>query len=106
MSHEVVRILDVGGDEAALADLVRGSRSEGTLLRLVALRTEGAEGRLLARRRHDVASATRTIRFVLEALKGGYRFDDAMADAKLQAFEKALSALDVEADFLQRLFTP
>ncbi len=59
------------------------------------------------RRRHDVTAALRTLRFAVEALQQGYRFDDEAGPAKLVALEKAVAALEREAPtLLANLSTP
>jgi hypothetical protein len=57
----------------------------------------------LAKRRHDVKAALRTLTFTVQALESGYRFDDAIAKAKIEAIAKALAVLEREAELLHRV---
>jgi hypothetical protein len=56
--------------------------------------------KVLAKRRHDVKAALRTWGFTVKALESGYRFDDAMAKAKIDAIAKALAVLERESALL------
>ncbi len=58
----------------------------------------------LAKRSHDVTGALRSLRFALEALQDGYKFDDEMREAKLASVSRALANLEKEAEWLQVLF--
>lgn len=57
----------------------------------------------LAKRRHDVKAALRTLEFAAEALKGGYTFQDDVAAAKIQAIARAVQVLQSEGEALASL---
>jgi len=78
--------------------------AEDTALKLVRVKADAASKRLVAKRAHDVTSALRTLRFALESLQSGYRFDDEGAAAKLASMERALGALDRESQLLHQVF--
>jgi len=54
----------------------------------------------LAKRRHDIKAAIRTLGFMLSAVKSGYTFSDDKAAAKIEAIEKAVNCLNRESDVL------
>ena len=58
----------------------------------------------LAKRSHDVKAALRTLHMALESLHAGYRFDDAMAGAKLLAMDRALACLKAQEPLLLAAF--
>jgi hypothetical protein len=78
-------------------------KSESTL-KIFCVKQDKDSKRALAKRSHDVTSALRTLRFALEALQDGYRFDDEMGPAKIQSMEKAINALERESELLCELF--
>ena len=57
----------------------------------------------VAKRRHDLVGAVRTLNFVQTALENGYRFDDEKGPAKLKAFATALTALEENLPLLTEL---
>jgi isoaspartyl peptidase/L-asparaginase-like protein (Ntn-hydrolase superfamily) len=68
---------------------------------------EDLKSRELARRRHDITGAVRTLRAALDALKEGDRFEGEMGTAKLNAVEKAVKVLEREApSWLESLASP
>lgn len=60
----------------------------------------------LARRRHDVQGALRTLQLMLQSVQGGYRFDDDGAEAKIDATARAVQTLKKEASLLTEILTP
>lgn len=66
----------------------------------IALRKETEAQQILGRRSHDVTAGLRTLRFAIDSLKDGYRFDDKMAEAKITAMEKAITNLERETALL------
>ena len=62
--------------------------------------------RLLAKRRHDLKAALRTLGFTVKALEGGYTFQDDKAAAKVDAIAKAVQVLEREAEVLGRILGP
>jgi len=61
--------------------------------------------RQLAVRAHDVTSALRALRFTVDALKAGYRFEDDKAPAKIATLDKAVQTLERESSLLFRLYS-
>lgn len=57
----------------------------------------------VAKRAHDVTSGLRTLRFAIDSIKEGYRFDDNMAAAKIKAMEKAIENLERETVLLSHI---
>lgn len=62
--------------------------------------------RALAKRRHDVKAALRTLAFSLKALESGYRFDDEKATAKIDAIAKAVQVLERESELALAILKP
>lgn len=88
----------------AALDLFRQARAAGLTATIVLTRTESAK--ITAKRQHDVKAALRTLSFATKAIESGYRFDDEMAKAKIEAMGKAVALLDRESALLLRvLFT-
>ncbi len=50
----------------------------------------------MAKRRHDVQGALRTLTMATEALADGYKFDDESGPAKIAAMAKAVQVLERE----------
>jgi hypothetical protein len=57
----------------------------------------------LARRRHDLKAALRTLGHTVKALEGGYTFQDDLAGAKIAAIAKATKVLERAGAALERL---
>ena len=76
------------------------SEAEGLgLVAVVATHAGDADTlKILAKRRHDLKAALRTMGFTVKALESGYRFDDDKKDAKIAAIAKALAVLTREGD--------
>ena len=60
--------------------------------------------RALAKRRHDVKAALRTLGFTVNALTSGYTFQDELAAAKIDAITRAVELLQRESDLIGTLF--
>jgi hypothetical protein len=58
----------------------------------------------LPRKAHDLKAALRTLEHCTAALKGGYRFDDALAEEKIKALARAHKFLAEETKLLLDLF--
>ena len=69
----------------------------------IAIRNDAESLRALAKRAHDVTAGLRTLRFAIDSLKEGYRFDDAIAPAKIGAMEKAITHLEKESALLSQI---
>jgi len=87
----------------ALPALFAEARTAGLGITLAVWAATPACKRVLAKRRHDIKAALRTLGFALNALEGGYRFDDEAARAKLDAIGKALQVLEKESGTLLNL---
>jgi|GEM_PF-3358170 len=59
----------------------------------------------IAKRVHDLRGALRTLGMAFDSIKNGYRFDDQMAAAKLNAMEKAFGVLERESQLPLRLLS-
>ena len=77
--------------------------SEGRVLRVFSLRNDAEAKKELAKKQHDVTSALRSLRFAVEALQKGYRFNDDMAAMKIASMDKAITNLEKEATLLEEL---
>lgn len=69
----------------------------------IAIKADDEALRIVAKRAHDVTSGLRTLRFAIDSLKDGYRFDDNMAGAKIKAMEKAIEHLERETELLSSI---
>jgi hypothetical protein len=70
----------------------------------ISVSQDAEDKKVLAKRYHDVTAGLRTMRFALEALRAGYKFDDEGREAKLKSLERAIVAIEKEAPLLQKLF--
>lgn len=59
--------------------------------------------KIMAKKRHDLRGALRTLGFAAKAIAGGYTFQDDQAKAKADAIVKAVKVLEQEGDLLARL---
>lgn len=59
--------------------------------------------KLMAKRRHDLKAALRTLGFTVKALQTGYTFQDDAAAAKIEAIAKAVLIIEREGDLLLRV---
>lgn len=57
----------------------------------------------LAKRRHDLSNAVRVLRYALESIQEGYKFDDDKAQAKIASLDRAISCLEREMPELEKL---
>ena len=90
-------------DPKELTGIVATCAAQGKALKIVALKSDAESRKVLGKRVHDVVSSTRTLRFVLEALQSGYKFDDAQRDAKLASLERAVTTMEREGKLLEKL---
>jgi hypothetical protein len=99
---QIRRVVDLS--ETRIRSLIEeAARTESSLKLFVVMQDKEAK-RALAKRAHDVTSALRTLRFALEALQSGYRFDDDLGSRKIESIEKALRTLERESGWLYHLF--
>ncbi len=88
---------------AGLESLFANARAQGTRLAVVAVPASPEALRTLAKRRHDLKAALRTLGFTVKALESGYTFRDDKAAAKTAAIAKAVAVLAAEGDVLARI---
>lgn len=55
---------------------------------------------LANKKMHDITSALRTFEMAVESLKNGYRFDDELASAKINALAKSVATTKEQLDVL------
>ena len=91
---------DLPAELLGLKGVVRAARDAGIHLTTVATPAATGERRALAKRRHDLRAALRTLAFAAEALTEGYRFDDEVGPDKIQAVVRAVQVMDREAKLL------
>ena len=53
------------------------------------------------KRAHDFLTALQTFRLAVDAIKSGYRFDDAKAEPKIKMMERAVEMLEKESDNIE-----
>ena len=90
----------------ALTALFGEARTAGLTVTLVSHVTSSEEDKALAKRRHDVKAALRTLGFTVKALESGYHFQDDKAAAKIDAIAKAVAILEREGHLLVELLGP
>lgn len=74
---------------------------DGVRHKLIEISQEQEALEALNRRVHDGRGSIRTLRLAIEAIQEGYRFDDDMAEAKLQAMSRAVDHLATEVAFVE-----
>jgi len=87
----------------ALPALFNQARMGNLRVLAVACSADAGPLRAVAKRRHDLSAALRTLGFTVKALQTGYTFQDDIAAAKIEAIAKAVQILEREAVFLSRL---
>lgn len=60
----------------------------------------------IAKRMHDITSAVRSLRFMHDSLKEGYRFDDESAGDKITYIGRSVAVLEREERLLRSLLEP
>lgn len=58
----------------------------------------------ISKKMHDINAALRTMQFCTEALQNGYKFDDDMAAAKVDAMARASATLKQETEILLQAY--
>ena len=89
----------------ALAALLAEAKTDGVAAALVTWDGSPEAAKIMAKKRHDLKAALRTLGFAVKALEGGYHFDDDSAAAKIDAIAKATQLLTAEGELLERLFS-
>jgi len=97
----IISVKNAGDDKNfVLSDMFEKATANGKIM-TVALSDNSPEmHKTLAKRRHDIKAAIRTLGFMLTAVKTGYTFSDDKAAAKIDAIEKAVKCLNRESDIL------
>jgi hypothetical protein len=86
--------------QAEAQALRRAARALGRGIAVVSVDGSPAGVKALAKRRHDLRGALRTLGLATNALAGGYRFDDASAKAKIDAMVRAVAVLARDGELL------
>lgn len=93
----------LNGSAASETATARALRGEPQTLVILPADADGQKA--LAKRRHDIQAALRTLGFTVKALETGYRFDDDKAKAKVDAIAKAVAVLEREGELLLKVLT-
>jgi len=62
------------------------------------------DGSTLAKAKHDLDGALRSLNLAIGGIKKGYRFADEQAEAKIKAMERSLDILKRELGLLQQIY--
>lgn len=105
--HEILT-LHRAGDKLpaklpALEQLFREGSAQALQVTVISAPTDDDSQRQLARRRHDLKAALRTLSLLVKALENGYKFDDETASAKVLAIAKAQALLEREGQILCKI---
>lgn len=73
---------------------------------LVLVASDGESQKAVAKRLHDLSSAVRSLQFLVESLKDGYRFDDDLAAEKIRYIARAVSIFASEEKWVRKLLEP
>ena len=91
---------------SALTGLYAEAQAAGLTLAAVTYPATSEARKVLAKRRHDIKAALRTLGFTVKALEGGYAFQDDKAAAKIEAIAKAVAVLEREGQTLVSILGP
>lgn len=83
--------------------LAREAQAKGLEATLLTWKADPEAAKIMAKKRHDVRGALRTLGFAAKAIDGGYTFQDDQAKAKVEAIVKAVKVLEVETETLVQL---
>lgn len=86
-----------------LNDAFKKAAANGKLMTVALSENTPETHKALAKRRHDIKAAMRTLGFMTAALKTGYTFNDDKAAAKIEAIERAVICLGRESDILTQV---
>lgn len=86
-----------------LTDAFKKAAANGKLMTVALSDNTPEMHKALAKRRHDIKAALRTLGFMTTALKTGYTFNDDKAPAKIEAIEKAVNCLSRESEILMQV---
>jgi hypothetical protein len=90
-------------DLPALTSLFRQAQHAKVRVLAVSCSADEDTKRAVAKRRHDLTAALRTLGFTVKALQTGYTFQDDVAAAKIDAIAKAVQIVEREAGCLNQL---
>ncbi len=88
----------------AMSQLFQQAKSTNLVPVVLLYGADNPTARALAKRRHDVKAALRTLGFAVNALTSGYTFQDELAASKIDAITRAVQLLERESDLLGTLF--
>lgn len=88
----------------AVSKLFQQAKSTNLVPVVLLYGADAPTARSLAKRRHDVKAALRTLGFTVNALTSGYTFQDELAAAKIDAITRAVQLLERESSLLGALF--
>lgn len=107
-NRDILNILRAGdklpSELPSLPQVLREGQSNNVQVIVVTSPLEHEQQRQLARRRHDLKAALRTLSLLVKALENGYKFDDETAPAKVLAIAKAQALLEREGQILCHIF--
>ena len=86
-----------------LKDFIESSLADGVGLSLITYPVGEASLDALAKRRHDLKAALRTLEHSIGQLETGYHFDDKNAAEKIASMRRALTVINRDAGLLLRL---
>lgn len=90
-------------DRYLLAELFKKAADSQKIVTVAVSDDRPEQHKALAKRRHDIKAAIRTLGFMITAVKSGYTFSDDKAAAKIEAIEKAVACLSRESDVLVQI---
>ena len=91
-------------DLPAVSQLFQQVKSTNQVPVLLLYGADNPTARAIAKRRHDLKAALRTLGFTVNALASGYTFQDELATAKIEAITRAVQLLERESELLDKLF--
>ena len=89
-------------DTAALAEL---AAQTGKRFKLVEFEDSPEAQKTIAKKFHDISNAIQSLRFAVDAVKDGYRFDDSAAEKKIAVIEESVRTLESEMAILKQLYS-
>ncbi len=87
----------------AATALAEQAKAKGLEVTLLTWKADGEAAKIMAKKRHDLRGALRTLGFAAKAIEGGYTFQDDQAKAKADAIAKAVKVLEQEGETLAQL---
>jgi len=93
------------GEPDHFANLAVKKATEDHCWRIIEIKADEKARAKLSQRRHDIVGATRTLSLALQSIREGYRFDDDLAELKLNTMLAAVTTLEKETRLLENLLT-